>query len=713
MSRKTVKEASSFTHKYDAVAEHLRSLCLSKHDFELVRTIGRGHFGEVHVVRDKHSSDVYAMKTLRKVDMLAQENTAFFEEERDIMAKSHNPWITALHYGFQDNEFLYLVMDYHPGGDLLTLLSKHDDIFEEKMAQFYLSEMVEAIDSLHSFGYVHRDIKPDNVLISSSGHIKLADFGSSARLSPGSRTVMSKMPVGTPDYIAPEVLACINGSSGTAYGVKCDWWSLGICAYEMMFGQTPFTDDSVAVTYKNITNHKSSLTFPDDCDDVSDSAKDLIRHLLCDECNRFDSGLIHSHAFFAGVDFRNILSCTPPYIPTIRSIDDTSNFEELEAKAPDPGHIIQQTMRRDANKGFSGKDLPFIGFTYAKSLSDLESGKAMENNENYASVKDSQPDCQEEEDLQAQVALLQKEVDEKCRLLEETRRDKKTAEMEKVLFEADVKELTRRLNREQTEWIKSDEKALKLVDDVRQQNKQLMELRDDEAKAALEEQKQIAMQLETDLQTAMKQCRILQSELTTSQQIQEKTKDKAVQLYAKYKKLKEESTKNARKVDSELREVKQAKQESDARILQLQTKVSSMKSDLSSTLEKLSLSEKSKSKLEEHMNLLQGPILETKEETEKCSEMIQECSDDLQVKLAEQQTTANRLKTKVKELEEQEADWSRELEKMRTTSNFQVKRYKEKLTFVETAQRSAEEQLQTLKEQAEVNAKMCNIDYKN
>ena len=105
------------------------------------------------------------------------------------MACANSSWITSLHCGFQDDEFLYLVMEYHPGGDLLALLGKHDDVFEEKTARFYLAEMVEAIRALHLFGFVHRDVKPDNVLICQNGHIKLADFGSAAKLSPGSKTV--------------------------------------------------------------------------------------------------------------------------------------------------------------------------------------------------------------------------------------------------------------------------------------------------------------------------------------------------------------------------------------------------------------------------------------------------------------------------------------------------------------------------------------------
>lgn len=123
------------------------------------------------------------MKVLKKSETLSQDNTAFFEEERDIMAFANNPWITSLQYAFQDFESLYLVMDFHPGGDLLSLLAKYDNIFEEEIARFYLAEMVMAIHAVHALGYVHRDIKPENVLLDRTGHIKLADFGSSARLS--------------------------------------------------------------------------------------------------------------------------------------------------------------------------------------------------------------------------------------------------------------------------------------------------------------------------------------------------------------------------------------------------------------------------------------------------------------------------------------------------------------------------------------------------
>jgi len=134
----------------------VKQMRLHREDFEILKVIGRGAFGEVAVVKLKNADKVFAMKILNKWEMLKRAETACFREERDVLVNGDNKWITTLHYAFQDDNNLYLVMDYYVGGDLLTLLSKFEDRLPEDMARFYLAEMVIAIDSVHQLHYVHR-----------------------------------------------------------------------------------------------------------------------------------------------------------------------------------------------------------------------------------------------------------------------------------------------------------------------------------------------------------------------------------------------------------------------------------------------------------------------------------------------------------------------------------------------------------------------------
>ncbi|CAH0748735.1 unnamed protein product [Diatraea saccharalis] len=351
-----MKNVEAYTSRYEAFASEIVDLRMKAADFDLIKVIGRGAFGEVQLVRHKSTHQVYAMKLLSKVEMIKRSDSTFFWEERHIMAHANSEWILKLHFAFQDHKYLYMVMDYMPGGDLVSLMSNFD--IPEKWAKFYTMEIVLALDVIHGMGFVHRDVKPDNMLIDKYGHLKLADFGTCMRMGPDG-LVRASNAVGTPDYISPEVLQSQNGEG--VYGRECDWWAVGIFLYEMLIGDPPFYADSLVGTYGKIMDHRNSLQFPDDIE-ISKEAKSLIRGLLTDRTRRLGKNSvdeIKQHPFFVNDQwsFENLRDSVPPVVPELSSDDDTRNFDDIEkSDALDESFPVP--------KAFVGNHLPFVGFTY-------------------------------------------------------------------------------------------------------------------------------------------------------------------------------------------------------------------------------------------------------------------------------------------------------------------------------------------------------------
>ncbi|CAN6358765.1 unnamed protein product [Urochloa humidicola] len=373
-------------------------------DFEMLTIIGRGAFGEVRLCREKSSGNIYAMKKLKKSEMLVRGQVEHVRAERNLLAEVGSHCIVKLYYSFQDAEYLYLIMEYLPGGDMMNLLIREDTL-KEDVARFYIAETVLAIESIHKHNYIHRDIKPDNLLLDKHGHMKLSDFGLCKPIDCSKLSTLNEdepMPdenlresmdidhsfsdtangrrwrspneqlqhwqknrrklafstVGTPDYIAPEVLL------KKGYGVECDWWSLGAIMYEMLVGYPPFYSDDPITTCRKIVHWRSYLKFPDNST-LSLEAKDLICRLLCDVDHRIGSGgadQIKAHPWFQGIEWDKLYEMEAAFKPQVNDELDTQNFMKFEESAPAPAKPGSGSSRKMMLN--NSKDLSFVGYTY-------------------------------------------------------------------------------------------------------------------------------------------------------------------------------------------------------------------------------------------------------------------------------------------------------------------------------------------------------------
>nr|XP_038967198.1 myotonin-protein kinase isoform X12 [Rattus norvegicus] len=212
------------------------------------------------------------------------------------------------------------------------------------------------------------DIKPDNILLDRCGHIRLADFGSCLKLQPDG-TVRSLVAVGTPDYLSPEILQAVGGGPGAgSYGPECDWWALGVFAYEMFYGQTPFYADSTAETYAKIVHYREHLSLPRADMGVPEEAQDLIRGLLCPaeiRLGRGGAGDFQKHPFFFGLDWEGLRDSVPPFTPDFEGATDTCNFDVVEDRLTAMVSGGGETLSDMQEDMALGVHLPFVGYSYS------------------------------------------------------------------------------------------------------------------------------------------------------------------------------------------------------------------------------------------------------------------------------------------------------------------------------------------------------------
>jgi len=338
---------------------------VSLEDFALLKVLGKGSFGKVLLVEKMDTGLLYAMKVLKKDVIIQRKQKVHMRAEREILETVDSPFILGLHYAFQTNDKLYLVMDFMSGGELFFHLRREKKFLESK-TRFYAAEIILALEHLHSVGIIYRDLKPENILIGADGHIKIADFGLSKQgIEEGAKTYTF---CGTPEYLAPEIL------QAKGHDKAVDYWSLGALIYEMLTGAPPFYSRDKQQMFRNILEKPLEIK-----PYFSAEAGSLLSSLLVVDPNKRLANVteLKAHPFFKGFDWEKAVKCQvkPPFIPKTSNDKDLKYFDKMFTEASvdeTPSHGQMKGKSVESSYGYT-----FHGFTYEpeKSIREEETAE--------------------------------------------------------------------------------------------------------------------------------------------------------------------------------------------------------------------------------------------------------------------------------------------------------------------------------------------------
>jgi serine/threonine protein kinase len=338
-------------------------------DFEPLMCLGKGSYGTVLLVRQRATGRLFAQKQFKKASITVHKKLIEqTKTERNILESvNRHPFIVNLYYAFQDHEKLYLILEYAQGGELFHHLAA-ERMFSEDVAAFYMAEMVLALDYLHrTVGVIYRDLKPENCLLDSEGHLLLTDFGLSKVSLDEDNPCKSFL--GTVEYMAPEVI------QGVEYGAAVDWWSLGALGFDLLTGAPPFVANNNAKIQEKIVKSKLSLPYY-----LSADAKDLLTRLLRKEPKKRlgfnmpkDLQTIKKHRFFRKIDWKKLEAreLEPPIIPLITDPELAENFAQDFTDLP----LSPVLTKKFEDLMDEAQSNPFGGFSFVASESLLECGE--------------------------------------------------------------------------------------------------------------------------------------------------------------------------------------------------------------------------------------------------------------------------------------------------------------------------------------------------